>query len=348
MKLFYIEKISLKQEKLRNFKFLNFTLIKYRTNGREYNIEYFPKTKEIINKDVPFFYLKVNSYSEYTIKALQHWIDIINYMNGDFIIICDKDRLKKFILKEVKFYNENIKFIKSIKKPLRKIVKEIITGFWAKAAHAHLTTFFHAQKYKIQEFWNVDADDTIIAASPKEVACLLKKVEQYAIDNDISLFSYDMWRSRTRAKAWTFGVTYTRNNSQLVELFKKADRKWQKDYINCDQALNIDWFCTYLKNNNLAKIETFYFENCYFLHMGDFIFDPVGKFISCFKSNKVIFPLLCNLYNNYKMGEIPVSNDCIKIDTLKDVKDSLNFIQTLFVYNKNDYPEKLKRLWEIE
>lgn len=347
MKLFELEKINLKNKKIRRVKILDLTFLQYEKNKDCKNVvKIFPSNKTEINRDKVFFYLKVNSYSFYTIKALQHWIDIIHYFNGDFIIICDKEKLKRYILKNVKFYNDNIKFIKSIKKPLTKMVKEIVTGFWTNAAYAHLTTFFHSQQNGIKSFWNIDADDTIIAAPPYEVVQLLQKAEKYAAENDISLFSYDMWRSRTRSKAWTFGVTYTRNINQLIDKFKTANRKWQKEYKNCDQALNIDWFCTYLKDNNLAKIETFYTENCYFLHMGDFLFDPVGKFISCFKNNVVNFPLLYALYDNLEMGQIPIARDSISIDSNISEESSVKFLNSLLVYDEK-YPKLLAKLWRI-
>ncbi len=348
MKLFKLEKINLKNKKIRKVKFLNLTILQYEKEERLQKnvIKIFPSNKTKINKERPFFYLKVNSYSFYTVKALQHWIDIIHYFNGDFVIICDKEELRRYILKNVEFYNENIKFVRSIKKPLTKMVQEIITGFWANAAYAHLTTFFHAQQIGIKSFWNIDADDTIIAAPPEEVAQLLQKAEQHAIENDISLFSYDMWRSRTRSKAWTFGVTYTRNINQLIDKFKTADRKWQKKYKDCDQALNIDWFCTYLKDNHSAKIETFYTENCYFLHMGDFIFDPVGKFISCFKNNAVNYPLLCTLYKNQDLGQIPIAKDSIFINSNISEESSVRFLNSMLVYDEK-YPKLLAKLWRI-
>lgn len=347
MKVIELEKINLKNRKIRRVKFFNLTILQYEKNKNCKNVvKFFPQNKTEINRDNTFFYLKVNSYSFYTIKALQHWIDIIHYFNGDFIIICDNNKLKRYILKNVKFYNENIKFIQSIKEPLKNIVREIITGFWANAAYAHLTTFFHAKKNGIKNFWNIDADDTIIAAPPQEVAHFLQQVEQYAIENDISLFSYDMWRSRTRSKAWTFGVTYTRNINQLIDKFKIADRRWQEEYKNCDQALNIDWFCTYLRDNHLAKIETFYTENCYFLHMGDFIFDPVGKFISYFKNKTVNYPLINTLYNNHEMGQIPIANDSIFVNSSITEESSSKFLNSLLIYDEK-YPKLLANLWGI-
>lgn len=347
MKIFELEKINLKDEKLRLFKIWNFIFFKLRKNGVKNKIEFFPPNNKKIYNNKPFFYLKVNSHSGYTIKALQHWIDIVHFMDGDFIIICDKEKLKKFILKNIKFYNANVKFIKSIKKPLKNIVKEMVTGFWANAAYAHLTTFFHAQRNGIKEFWNIDADDTIIAMQPQKAVELLRNAENYAKKQDISLFSYDMWRSRTRSKAWTYGVTYTRNYEKLIGLFELVDRKWQKDYLNCDQALNIDWFCTYLKDNQLAKIETFYTENCYFLHMGDFVFDPVGKFISCFKNNAVNYPLLNNLYRNPKMGIIPIAQDSILVNSGITEEESIKFMNNLLIYDEN-YPKLLASLWGID
>ena len=101
-------------------------------------------------KDGPFFYLKVNSMDFITIPCLQHWIDTIYEMNGDFVIVCDKAELKAKIMKLCKFYYPEPKFMKSYISPLKSIVKNICrTKFWIKAAHAHLTTFYHAKKYGI-------------------------------------------------------------------------------------------------------------------------------------------------------------------------------------------------------
>lgn len=349
MKVFEKIKVTLKDKTtIRIFKFLNIPIFRTDKNKNKNRIFFFKSIDTNYTNKNLFFYLKVNLNNKYSMKALQQWIDIVNCMNADFIIVCDSNKLKNSILKNIKFYDENIKFTKSLRKPLKNIVKNIVTGFWANAAYAHMTTFFHAQKHDIKEFWNIDADDTIILAEPSKVSEILHSAQIYAQTNNVSLFSFDMWRSRTRSKAWTFGITYTRNVNNFIKNFKNANKSWQKDYIDVDQALNIDWYCTFLKNTGFAKIETFFVENCGFIHLGDCIFDPVGKFICFFKENTVCYPILIDLYKNNSLGKILISDDCIKINSDIEIIDGLKVLEKLLVYNDLNFPQKLKTLWKIE
>lgn len=52
------------------------------------------------------FYLKINSSDNCSFSCLQHWINIIGWIGGDFYIICDKEDLER------KVYEKYILIIK--------------------------------------------------------------------------------------------------------------------------------------------------------------------------------------------------------------------------------------------
>lgn len=112
--------------------------------------------------------------------------------------------MKSFMQNKVSFIETSWKNEK-----IGNIVKTIANRRWSKAAFAHLTTFAHAQSNGYSSFLNIDADDTCFCLKPERVVECLKKVENYARNNNIKLFSLDMHVSDSLGEHWSYGITYT-------------------------------------------------------------------------------------------------------------------------------------------
>lgn len=305
-------------------------------NSKKKKYIFFPKQK--IDKTKQMFYLKVNKLEKYSFLSLQHWINIIKEMNADFIIICDKKELEKQIYKKINFYDDklyNIKFIKSYSKPFKNFINKLVDPFWVRAGNAHLTTYYHAKLNNIENFWNIDADDTTILLEPNKIAGILKDISNYANKNNISNLSLDMWRSRTAGKQWSFGITYTNMNIDYFDIFEKETnlnwRKYRKDGFYL-KTVSLDCYFTYCRDVKNMKNETFYIENMYFIHWGDFLFHIFGSWFSCHKNNVLYFPILDNILHNKDFSKCNIDKDCIKFDYNIKEEEGYNFLNNKFVY----------------
>lgn len=281
--------------------------------------------KKQIDKTQPVFYLKINRRDDYVFLCFQHWIDTIAEKGADYFIICDNKILEKEICKKIIFHDTNIKFLKSCKNRKQKhIVDKIATKYWIKATYAHLTTFYHAKNNGIASFWNIDADDTLFCMPPEKISNYLKEVEAYADKNDIEAFSLDMHRSRTRGRHWSFGITYTKMDTNWFQIFNEnPDVKWHKHYDNYDYEFNLDWFFTFLKDYKNIKNETFYINNSLFIHWGNFLTNIIGSGIFYWKNNTLKFPIILEVIKDEYFGNIPISKDCIKFES--DMNDEIKY-----------------------
>ncbi len=359
MKLFEKIKIQLINGKSRQIKFLGFPIFQYDviyTENKKNKRYYFPfikKNKNYTNenKETTVFYLKMNIDTNISMICLQHWIDTINLLDADFYIICDNKKLQNNILKYIIFKNSNIKFISSIRNPLSNLVKKLVSKNWINAAYAHLTTFFHAKQNNIRNFWNIDADDTMLIINSEKITEILKQAQKYAIDNNINAFSLDMWNSRTRGKYWSFGITYINNSNSFVEIFNNLqNNNWQKNCLFNDD-INLDWYFTYLKQKNISQIKTFYIENTYFMHScrlgNEFFTNIVGSYLCYWTNNKVIYPIISNIFEDEQLGIIPINKECIKLDIGIKKEECLNYA-IRNITNLNILPEQLANLWNIK
>lgn len=269
------------------------------------------------SSDRAIFYLKVNCNNDFALMCLQNWINIVNYLDADFYIICDKKNLKYKILNRVSFQNENIKFLKSEKNNyLKNIVRCFATPMWENAAYAHLTTFYHSKKLNYKSFWNIDADDTMFLAPPYKIAELLKDVEKCANETDIDNFSLDMHTSKSHNRLWSFGITYTKNDKDWFDIFKKYNSlDWRKDKaFKIDTQFNIDRYFTWLRDHNIANNKIFYIDRCYFIHFGNFLARPNHFGIYYWKNESFTLPILLEAFNNKKYGELPIERTNIKFE----------------------------------
>ncbi len=317
MQIFEKIKIKLKDGKSELIKIFGIPVLQYDKIqvGNQSNIKYYIPTRPKKSKKNIVAYLKVNSIRNYTILNLQNWINIVEILGYDYYIICDNEKLKKIILKEIVFPSTDIKIIKSIRNfKLRKIANNLADKTWTNAALAHLTTFYHAKSLGVKAFWNIDADDTTMLVTSTRAAEILKTLEKYADKKDIKLFSLDMWTSYTGGTHWTFGVTYTDNQFDWFKYFKKVkDLKWMYKYRAKPTLINIDWFCTYLKDYESINIATYYIENLRFVHWDDFCCRRNYANLCYWLNGNIYYPILWDLFKDPK-GKKTIAQNCIKFD----------------------------------
>lgn len=335
------------------FRLFNIPIFEYSVNynkpkSQRISLPFLSKNKSYSdNVDKPqTFYLKINRNDAYALRCLQHWVDIISEIKGDFYIICDKPELENKILNTIRFKNKNIKFIKSIRnKKFREIAKNISTPLWYNATYAHLTPFYHAKKYNIKDFWNIDADDTMFALYADRVASILTEVKNYAQLNDIDAFSFDMHTSKTSYKHWSFGICYINNNSNWQNIFESNnDWIWRKNYKIYDNQSNLDWFFTYLRDENIKNIKSFYIKNIQFIHFGDFLWNTMDSGVFHYTDKEIIAPILNQAFGAKEYGQILINNACIAFDNNNSIKDGQTFMRKYQTYL--DEPSLMKEnLW---
>lgn len=336
-KFLYKIRLNLKNGTSRRVMLCNTTLYQYDINfdknGERYINIYYPSNEKLKsysddkqNKRV--FYLKVNRIKPYTFWCIQQWINIINILNADFYFICDNSELEKNILQKIQFKNKNIKFLKSEIKRLDEYVDLITKPCWRKACYAHLTTLLHAKDNNIEQFWNIDADDTMLLMSPNKAVRMILEAEQKAKLNKINALSFDMWYSLSYGEHWSFGISYISNKIDWFKLMNPLQNADWKQTIS-SKNYNIDWYFTYLRNNG-QNIQTFYVDNSSFIHWGNFEYDKLFSNISKWQNGKLSYPISKYLYNE-NFAERIIPKDCIKFDIGIEDKDAQWFINTLLL-----------------
>lgn len=274
-----------------------------------------------------FFYLKINRRERYTFRNLQHWIDIVEGIEGsDYCILCDNDILKQEVLEQIRFARESVNFLESEKTlpELNDIVTNITDERWKNAGYAHMTTFYHARKNHYSTFWNIDADDTCICLPPKRVEELFHTVEAYVEKNSIDIISLDMWTTRTKGTHWSFGVTYVNNS---VDWFSRIKQHYKNEELKAQQVRNVDGYFSCLKICTDLRIETFYFENMRFIHYADdFIKRPDVSGFFIWKDGKLILPILLYCFGMEKIGLLPIDESIIKLDIGITDEESRDFL----------------------
>ncbi len=307
---------------------------------RLFDIPIFQYTKEKNNKKsikFPFlskqkkkplmFYLKYNSPNFHSLWCLHKWIETIRFMGGDYVIVCDNPTLEYKIIKNTIFDTKENKFIKSDRKTFKSIINNICDTTWINAGYSHLTTFSNAKKLGMEEFWNIDVDDTTFFDTPQNIARALEKVMEYSKKNNIDVFSLDMHASRFYNKHWSFGVSYTRNNSKLFNIIKNTTtRKWREDFEELKPLFgefNLDWYFTYLRNNKIVNAQTYNIDNLYFAHWGFATPNALTRIIQIEEDGKLCFPFAYDLDMAENMKTILIKENIVRIDA------QINKIQSL-------------------
>lgn len=285
---------------------------------------YVPKIDKNSKKII---YLKINRYDGYTLMCIQNWLNTVELLNSDYFFVCDNDRLKVDVLRFLHFKDENIKFMCSKRFALRHTA-ENLTGKLTNVLLAHLTPFYHAKAHNITKHWDIDADDTMFCIDPKKTAEILAAVEKEAEVQNIAAFSLDMWRTRTNGKHWSLGILFINDCIDFCSIFDSAAdfswiHRWYSDYAD---QINLDWYFSYLKDVRQLNIQTFYVENCYFIHFGNLLRQPIYSSIYLWRDDSLIFPILRYIYCNERLGCLKIA-DCKKINVSIDFSDSLSFFE---------------------
>lgn len=326
---------------------LRYLVLEYiRISGKIHFLSFFGfKFYSPVNSENNIYYLKVNRVSDYSLPCIQNWVNTIK-TNGNIVFICDNKKLRYEIFKIIFFYGLNFDVIPSMRDKTRPISQFIGTKYWKKATDAHLTSFTHAEKLGVNEFWTIDADDTMFLQDPDIVFKQLNNVVQYSNKNNIDVFSLDMWRSRSKGRHWSLGVVYVRNSTKILELLRKnKSLEWVENFSDLDVAFNLDWFFTYLKNTNILRVETFYFENYYFIHWGNFIRNCIGSGIYLWADSRLHLPILEHIFKNSRLGSIPIA-DCICFKDETKQKDGLYFLENE-VPITHFFPKEIRELYNL-
>lgn len=286
-------------------------------------------------------YLKINTKKTHSMLCLEKWIRIFEILNYTIFIICDHNSIKKEILKKIN-KNKNIYIIPSIRnKYLSKITDKIVSQYWKNCTLAQLTCFYHSKIHKINNFWNIDADDTYCCINDKDIANALLSTEKYADDKNINSISLDMHTSRSNGKHWSFGVNYTKNNIDWFNILNNKNWKIeQEQFKKYDNNINLDWFFTYIRNNKIANIENFYIDNMLFIHFGDFLLNPIGASIWSYKNNKIIYPILKYVFENEKLSEVNICSSSTCIYSVQHM-NSVEYLNTQLAHLNN-----ISSLWQ--
>lgn len=259
-------------------------------------------------------YLKFHQQSFNAYACLRWWVEVARSLGGDLFVLCDLDSQK--VPEDLRGY-----LLRS-DEVLRAAMKSKLAEKWINAGAAHLTCFAHAHRQGYEEFWNIDADDTMFLMEKDAVVRSLHAAEQVARAQQIDCFSLDMYQ--TFQVHWSFGVTFTRRSKDYLGIVASIDPQAVvaayppvndgQPFVRKEDGLvyrligyngNIDWFFTYMRDRQLINARSFYIENAYFAHVGIFGYDPLGQLI-----NGVYH------WRDGKLWDRPVMADCIKIESI--------------------------------
>lgn len=293
------------------------------------------------------FYLKVNRLDENTILCVQHWLDVVSLTGRDFYIVCDNPLLKKYILSKCAFESMNIKFLRSMRRRLRPIAKNLYTHWWGNAALAHMTPFYHSLDNDYEKHWDIDADDMIFLLEDKKILDILMNVERITEEENLNAMSLDVHNSRSNGVHWSLGILFVNDNASIcLELEKETSTKWMNSLADYDHVYNLDWYFTYLRNSKALKLSSFYVENAYFIHWGSFLTSPIGCGIYFWRKGKLIDKIIDGVFNNEEIGiRSMVDSYCIDIDL--DGTEGCEFWLN-YIWNVNNQNQFRKKYWLVD
>lgn len=267
----------------------------------------FPKQKTIKE---PVFYLKIHGIREFSLKCFQKWVDVAHEMGAMVILVCDDKETKKAVCNNIIFHDD-VEIITTRIKELKPYVDAITCKLWHNAAFAKLAIFLHSKKNNIKHFWKIDADDTEFLLKTSEIAKLLKNAEKIAEEQEIKAFSLDMHNSKLFDKYWSFGVCYIDNQIDWFSIFEKyMNNGWKEKYEKrFKECMNLDWFFTYLRNENIVNIKSFYIENSFFYHH----FERTSSFMKLLYWNNGFLEYPYFRVVDTKFSKKPINSSCICI-----------------------------------
>lgn len=287
------------------------------------------------------FYLKVHRVHSTSFLCIQHWLDIAHELNAFCYFVCDNKEMEIAIYEKNLFHNDRFRFISSDQKTLKPVIEKLLhdgEDKWKRIAAAMLTPFVHADEHNYCSSYNIDADDIEILLRPELIAKAFIKAENYATENNLNCFNLDMFVSKTFGVHWSFGVVYVRTPKTCLEVIKnntnwrenkKLIKKHQIDYLD-EFWFNVDWLFTFLRDTKQLKLETFYIEKAYVVHMPDIILEHEWAFFFQWNNQKINHPVLLDLYNDQRWGALPIAPCVVKIDINLSEKDLHNFMNEFY------------------
>ena len=279
---------------------------------------------------VKAFYLKINREQPYTIKNLSYWLQIVAlFPDYKKYILCDNDGLAEKVQREINVDWRDIAFIQSEREAeeLNYIIQNVANERWKNAGLAHLTTFYHAKKNGVSQFWNIDADDTVFCVTKEKVAEILNTVEDYAMkDEQFGVIGLDMWYTFTKALHWSFGITYTNMDFDWFKVMKEhaTDSVFKSNYDKRIQPQNIDGYFSYLRDFVLDKqyLKTFCVNNLRFIHYADDFFKrPISSGMFKWQDDFLILSILAYCFEDETCGKIRIPEDVVKFEINLNIDD---------------------------
>lgn len=305
------------------------------------------------------FYLKINRDNNYSITNFMHWLKATMLYEGAITyVICDNPKLQQRIESQYYIDKKRVVFIESERNEssMNEVLDDICCCTkWIRVGQAHLTAHWHAKMNCYSYFWNIDADDTFMCLSSLRIVSLLKMVEEFSKENSIDVIGLDMWRSMSAHEKWSkginwsLGITFINNNLDWIDIFSKYSPEYKNEMCidEYDNDVNLDWYFTYLKYKNAARIETFYFEKMKFMHFYDCFFDyPHLSMLCQWENGKIHYPLLSSCFESRNYGTIPIADDVIRFDMNITNDESLvamiAYSKERFAFAMDLYDERLE------
>ncbi len=331
--------VKTKRYKIKRFILFGITIfekIKISRHNKVTKYFYFlPKYKPKKNQRI--FYLKVHKVHMTSYECIKQWVDIANKMNAFIYFVCDNPEMKSGIFTNVIFKKRNFDFIKSDRKTLKEYFKKVLiaeTKKWERVGFSILTPFTHASKYKHDITYNIDADDIMILNNTEQTAQALYKAEKYALDNNYDVINFDLYVSKTFGVHWTFGIVICLNPDNCIEAIKNncQSEKYYKDYYLNKIGYNIDWFFSFLRDENILKIGTFYIENAMAVHMPDIMLRPSWAILMQFKNGYIHYPILETIYKETAFNKKKIIPSAIKISADINEDSFVDYLHKLYFW----------------
>ena len=304
-----------------------------------------------MNEGIPLqngivFYLKINRSETENLNIFWHWVKIVDAIGADYFVLVDSESVRTSIeqLYIENGYTTQPKFITSYRDKLCKICEGLFDDYWLNVAYSHLTPIIHAIENNFGCFWGIDADDTVLCASPHDCCLLLEEARQFALNNQINLFSLDMCYSRRLPQHyhWSFGVAFTNMNVDYLKVLEKGKcllgGKPISEMANMYPVLNVDSYFSFLSDQGYLLCKSFYCEGLFFDHHKTYLIKYKEKSIEFLYGSLDILQM-----TQIRSSEIPIGTDSVKLDiSLSEFQSSLKIREEIL-----DYPEvELVKMYE--
>jgi hypothetical protein len=206
-------------------------------------------------------FLKFNRTESFALVCLVFWLEL--FKNYELFLVCDlfnpaRDPIPDFL--EPLLKNRNIKIINSDYSLGQKYAK-MCKSRKQSMVSANLTCFNYLTK-KDQQFWIIDADDTLFLHKDYDyIRSKLKQCEDLMMSESLDAFSLDFYREYN--DTWTFGVCLlnAKINWQKVETITDAD------LLTYNMSLNGDSMFDILGRKGIFKLKNFVIEGIAFQHV---------------------------------------------------------------------------------